>query len=149
MLRIFRHSILFRLIACYVILAMLGQLFFPSLSYALTSGPTQPEFTSFEPAGTSEMVDLATGDFTYNLDLLAVNGLGINVSYNSGMTVESEASVVGAGFNLNTGKITRQMRGLPDEFKGDLVKKRFYMKPNRTMGLRFGVGNGIIWVGCG
>lgn len=27
--------------------------------YALTGGPTQPEFESFTPIGTSDMVDLA------------------------------------------------------------------------------------------
>ena len=41
---------------------------------ALTSGPTNPDYTSFEPVDTSDMVNLFTGDFTYGLPLLEVPG---------------------------------------------------------------------------
>jgi hypothetical protein len=37
-------------------------------------GPSQPEMTSFKPAGTNDMVNLFTGDFSYNIPLLDVGG---------------------------------------------------------------------------
>jgi len=113
-----------------------------SASYALTSGPTQPEVQSFQPAGTSEMVDLFSGDFSYNIPLFELpgpnGGYPFNLSYQSGVSMDQEASWVGLGWNLQPGAITRQMRGLPDEFKGDPVYTKMSIRPNITVGL--GVG---------
>ncbi|MEM6801399.1 MAG: hypothetical protein AAF696_08335, partial [Bacteroidota bacterium] len=108
--------------------------------YALTSGPAQPEFSSFEPAGTSEMVDLSTGDFNYNINLLDVSGFPINLSYHGGYGMDTEAGMVGLGWNLNIGQLNRSMRGLPDEFEGDVVKKTNFVKPNDTYGLNASAG---------
>ena len=86
------------------------QIVFPCALLALTSGPTQPELQSFEPAGTSEMVDLFSGDFNYNIPLLEVpgpnGGYPINLFYNSVTEGESEASMVGLGWNIGIGSIT-------------------------------------------
>ena len=56
-----------RRIALVLVFALLHQAFFPTLAMALTSGPSQPEASSFTPAGTSDMVDLFSGDFQYNI----------------------------------------------------------------------------------
>jgi len=54
--------------------------FSPSQSFALTGGPSQPEVQSFEPMGTNDMVNLFSGDFTYNIPLLDVEGYTINLA---------------------------------------------------------------------
>ncbi len=119
---------------------MLYQICFPVAAYALTGGPSQPEVESFEPVGTSEMVDVFSGDFNYNIPLLDVDGYPINIAYHSGVTMDQEASWVGLGWNLNPGVMNRNMRGIPDDFDGDLVGKLQYVKPNRTFGLNVGYG---------
>ncbi len=86
----------------------------PISAYALTSGPAQPESQSFQAAGISDMVDLFSGDFKYNIPLLDVDGYPINLNYQSGVGMDDEASWVGLGWNLNVGSINRQMRGVPD-----------------------------------
>ena len=136
-----RYRIL-RVIASFLVLNMVLEIAAPVASYALTSGPSQPEVQSFEPVGTTEMVDLFTGDFTYNIPLFELpgpnGGYPFNLHYNSGSSMDQEASWVGLGWNLNPGAITRQMRGLPDEFNGNMVSKKMDMRPN----VSFGVGVG-------
>lgn len=112
----------------------------PSSIYALTSGPSQPEFNSFTPIGTSDMVNLATGDFNYNIPIMDVGGYPLNLSYDSGVTMDQEASWVGLGWNLNVGQINRQVRGIPDDFKGDEIIYENDMKRNITVGTNVGVG---------
>jgi hypothetical protein len=138
MIAIFRNRRVLKVIIAYVIVAHLAQLSGVNDLYALTSGPTTPEVSSFTPVGTSELVNVATGDFSYNIPLLDVGGYPINISYNSGMGMEDEASVVGFGWNLNVGAINRSMRGLPDEYMGDMVEKEFNMRPNNTIGISLG-----------
>jgi hypothetical protein len=127
-----RTSKLAKGMALVLVLEMTMQFVEPIAAFALTTGPSQPEMLSFEPVGTSEMVNAFSGDFTYNIPLLDVGGYPINMSYNSGITTDQEASWVGLGWNINPGAISRSMRGLPDDFDGDPVTKRFNMKPNRT-----------------
>ncbi len=113
-----------------------SEMFIPLTSLALTSGPSQPEVHSFEPVTTNQMVDLFSGDFTYNLPLLTVpgpnGGYPINIAYHSGISMEQEASWVGLGWNISPGVINREMRGLPDDFKNARIKKTKYTKTNRT-----------------
>ncbi|NJM80353.1 MAG: hypothetical protein HC854_13410 [Flavobacterium sp.] len=107
--------------------------------YALTSGPTQPEFNAFTPIGTSDMVDLASGDFNYNIPIMDVGGYPLNLAYNSGVTMDQEASWVGLGWNLNVGQIERQVRGLPDDFRGDEIIYQNEMRDNITVGMNLGL----------
>jgi hypothetical protein len=108
-------------------LVFIFQIGFPTFSMALTTGPYQEEYASFEPAGTSDLVDLYTGDFTYNIPLMSVpgpnGGYPINLSYHSGVGMEQEASWVGLGWTLNAGAVNRNTRGLPDDFAGDKVTR--------------------------
>ncbi len=107
---------------------------------ALTGGPSQPEVQSFQPISTSDMVSLFSGDFNYNLPLMDIEGYPINIAYNSGISTDQEASWVGLGWNINPGVINRNMRGLPDDFSGDMVEKETNMKPNKTWGAAVNVG---------
>lgn len=106
----------------------------PATCYALTSGPAQPEARSFQPAGVSDMVDLFTGDFKYNVPLLDVDGYPINLNYESGTGIDDEASWVGLGWNVNVGAVNRQLRGIPDDMSGDGVEIDQYTKPKVTVG---------------
>ena len=74
--------------------------------------------SGFSINSTDQMVDPFTGDFTYTIPLMDVEGYPINLSYNSNVTMNTEASWVGLGWNLNVGSIEREMRGIPDEFDG-------------------------------
>ena len=115
----------------------------PQNGYALTGGPSQPEVQSFSPIGVSDMVDPATGDFSYNIPLLEVGGYPINLTYNAGVTMDQEASIVGLGWNINPGVINRSVVGLPDDFRGDKndgdeINSEFNIRPNWTFGLNTG-----------
>lgn len=108
-------------------------------AYAIRpGGPDQPEVQSFSPVGTDNMVDPFTGDFSYNIPLMEVDGYPINMAYSAGVTMDQEASWVGLGWNLNPGVINRHLRGLPDDFNGDQVVKEFNMKKNWTVGVNVG-----------
>lgn len=130
---------LLRITAKTLLVSMVYQLGFPLYSYALTSGPSQPEVQSFEPIGTTEMVDMFTGDFNYNIPLLDIDGYPVNISYHSGIGIEQEASWVGLGWNINPGNISRAVRGLPDDFNGETIDKELNIEDEKN----FKVGTGI------
>lgn len=122
---------------CLLVIYLI-ELFAPTTALALTGGPSQPEVQGFTPIDTSDMVSLFTGDFSYNIPLLDVDGYPINIAYASGITTDQEASWVGLGWSLNTGVVNRSLRGLPDDFDGDLVEKEFNIKENKTWGVTTG-----------
>ncbi len=106
---------------------MLVQMIYPTVSYAVTGGPASPEFSSFEPVATTNMVNEFSGQFIYNLPVLEIpgasgGGYALSLSYHGGDGPENEASWVGAGWTLNPGAITRNKRGLPDDYKGQSIK---------------------------
>lgn len=102
-------------------------------------GPSQPEMSAFKSAGTNDMVNLFTGDFSYNIPLLDVGGYPVNIFYNGGITMEQEASWVGLGWNINPGTVSRNMRGVPDDFDGtERIEQGQNIKPNVTWGGRLG-----------
>lgn len=129
-----------RIISMFLLIALVSEIITPTASFALTEGPSQPEATAFTPINTSEMVDLTSGDFKYNIPLMDVGGYPINIAYDSGVGMDQEASWVGLGWNLNVGAINRNMRGLPDDFNGEAIEKKFNMKDNNTFGVNVGVG---------
>lgn len=122
-------------LAFKLVLIILLECAWPTASMALTGGPSQPEVQSFEPVGVSDMVDLFSGDFSYNIPLFEVDGYPMNLSYHSGIGMDQEASWVGLGWNINAGVINRGMRGLPDDFSGDVVTKEQNVKKNQTIGV--------------
>jgi hypothetical protein len=99
-------------------------------------GPGQPEMSSFKSINSNNMVDLFTGDFSYNIPLLDVGGYPVNIHYSSGVSMDQEASWVGLGWNVNPGTINRTTRGLPDDFNGsDSIARTQSIKENRTVGV--------------
>ncbi|PHR50046.1 MAG: hypothetical protein COA32_02620 [Fluviicola sp.] len=143
-----RESRTFKGITAFVLLNFLFELVHPSVSLALTEGPSQPEVQSFEPISTNQMVNLFTGDFNYNIPLMNVpgpnGGYPINIAYNAGVSMDDEASWVGLGWNINPGSLVRNKRGLPDEFSsetesgywsgGDFIYTKSDMKESWTIG---------------
>ncbi len=79
---------------------------------------------SFSQPNTSDMVQLQTGNFNYNIPLMTVPGPGggypINLYYTPDAAIkpEADASWVGLGWNLNPGSISRTVMGLPDDWNG-------------------------------
>lgn len=132
-----------RVLCWFFVSVILLQTVGASTTYALTGGPSQPEVQGFTPAGTSDMVDVFSGDFSYNIPLFELpgpnGGYPFNLSYQSGISMDQEASWVGLGWSLNPGAITRQMRGLPDEFKDESVFTKMSIAPNVTVGAGLGV----------
>ncbi len=127
-------------IAVFLLLVFSINTFLPGTAYALTSGPDQPEMKGFQPIGVNDMVDLFSGDFRYNIPLMDVGGYPLNLSYNSGQSLDDEASWVGYGWSLNPGTINRQLRGIPDDFNGkgadgDVIEKQVAMKPFISKGI--------------
>ncbi|WP_353780250.1 hypothetical protein [Winogradskyella sp. 3972H.M.0a.05] len=134
MIHSIRTSKFSKIIASYLALQLIVTTVQPSNLFALTGGPSQPEFNAFTPIGTSDMVNLSSGDFNYNIPIMDVGGYPLNLSYDSGITMDQEASWVGLGWNLNVGQINRQVRGIPDDFNGDEITYENNLKDNRTVG---------------
>lgn len=126
---------------------MLVQTLAPNVALALTTGPSQPEMQGFEPVGTTDMVDMFSGDFVYNIPLMDVEGYPVNISYHGGVTMEQEASWVGLGWNINPGEINRTVRGIPDDFKGDTLSKELNILDDKTLRVGIGVGAEAFGVG--
>lgn len=120
-----KRKIIFRKRASvFLAVLMVFETIWPSVSLALTSGPSAPEFSSFEPVATTNMVNEFSGDFTYNIPVLNIpgpdgGGYAMSLSYHSGESMESEASWVGYGWTLNPGAINRNKRGFADDTKSD------------------------------
>jgi len=77
--------------------------------YAQTGGPGQPEFMQFQQAGTSNLVNPSSGSFSYQIPLFTIGGYPMNLTYQSGIQMEDVASMVGLGWNLNSGSIVRTL----------------------------------------
>jgi len=128
-------------VATVALFSMLFQLFYPSTLVAQSSGSGQSETAGGTPTG--QMVDLFTGDFNYSIPLMNVDGFPLTLTYNGNTTMNQEASWVGLGFDLNPGSINREMRGLPDDFSGDVVERTTSAKQNTTKGKNYGISAGI------
>ncbi len=112
-------------------------------------GPTAPEASTFTSAGTTNMVNLATGDFSYNIPLMDVGGYPVNLNYDSQVGVNDEASWVGLGWSLNAGSVNRSVRGLPDDFRDVDILKEANIKEKVTVGAAVGVGVQIAGIQLG
>lgn len=132
-------------IAFFLLSILAYQIGFPVAAYALTAGPTSPETSSFEPVDTTDMVNLQSGDFTYNMPLVEVPGpegnFPLSLAYHAGITANEEASWVGLGWTLNPGAINRSENGYADDDNARDQFGRMYWSgtEGRTVGLGLGV----------
>ncbi|MFP9118760.1 hypothetical protein ACLI08_13300 [Flavobacterium sp. RNTU_13] len=147
MIQQIRKSKVTKVVSMYLAMMMLLEILAPMSAYALTGGPGQPEFNSFTPIGTSDMVDLSSGDFSYNIPIMDVGGYPINLAYSSNVSMDQEASWVGLGWDLSIGQINRQVRGIPDDFDGDEMTYENSMKENITVGGKLGASLAFIGIG--
>jgi hypothetical protein len=133
-------------IAAFLLLIFISQVFAPTVTYALTAGPTQPEATSFEPIDTTDMVNMQTGAFTYNMPLIEVpgpeGGYPLSLSYHAGIQPDLDASWVGLGWSLNPGAINRSVSGVPDDWRNITGSSRAYWNggTSSTVGVGVNVG---------
>lgn len=139
MIQAIQKSKTFKATCIFLALNIFFQIVFPSVALALSGGPAQPEFSGFTAIGTSDMVDLSSGDMNYNIPLMDVGGYPINISNSSATEMDAEASWVGLNWNLNVGQINRNVRGIPDDFNGDEMEYENFMRPNVTVGADFAV----------
>lgn len=123
-------------IALLLVSVQLLEMLLPLQALALTGGPSVPEVQQFSQAGEQQLVNLFTGDFNYNIPLMDVGGYPVSISYSSaGVNMEADATCVGLGWNLDVGSISRDVRGLPDDFSGDRVVKEMNIKPKTKVGV--------------
>ena len=109
------------------------------------SGPGQTESTGFSLGSTDGMVNKFTGDFNHSIPLMNVEGYPIVINYNSNIGMNQEASWVGLGWDLNIGSISREMRGLPDEFNGDQSIIKTVNQNNNTTVEGWKVGTNVAY----
>ena len=100
--------------------------------YALSGGPIQPEFSQAATISANGLVDPFTGNFRYSIPLMEIGSLPLELSYASDSKMEDEASWVGLGWSLNPGAITRQVRGIPDDFNGDKILRQGSIRKSVT-----------------
>lgn len=119
-MRFLRRRFILRVFSLCSLIVFANSIFYPSISYALTSGQFQPEYTSYEDASATDMVNLLTGDFNFNLPILSVpvgnqGNFTVPISYHANIGSEQEASWVGLGWNINCGSLTRNINAFPDD----------------------------------
>ncbi len=114
-----RKQKIVRRAAMFMLLCMLNQLFFPTVSFALTSMDTQPEVWGYQAVDATDNVSLVSGKFNYTIPVTSIPEFPMAIGYNAGMGMEQEASAFGFGFNGFSGAIARSVNGLPDDLNGD------------------------------
>ena len=134
-----------KITAVTLLLNFVLQIFVPSVAYALTAGPSSPEFSSFEPVATTDMVNIQSGDFNYNLPVVEIpgpegSGYALSLSYHAGASAEEEASWVGHGWTLSPGAINRNVRGFPDDYNDTNIDKYNKMPINWTVSQTLNLG---------
>jgi hypothetical protein len=142
-----KRRVLKKSIAIFLLLITIGNVMAPTVSWALTSGPTAPEATSFEPVDTTDMVNLLSGDMIYNVPLLEVpgpsGGYPLSLSYHAGIQPGEDASWTGLGWTLNPGSIYRSVNGFADDHDGVNTSDRVYWSGGTTDTYSVGVSVGI------
>ncbi|MBL4708778.1 MAG: hypothetical protein JKY48_10120 [Flavobacteriales bacterium] len=138
MLQKIRESFTAKVIA----LVMIQGLIFPSIPTARANGG--PVDSNYQGGGGGELVDPSSGSFNYSIPLLDVGGFPIQLSYNAGVTMDQQASMVGLGWDLNLQAINRTVRGIPDDFDGDKIETTMNLRPQLTIHNTFSPGMEIV-----
>jgi hypothetical protein len=106
----------------------------------VAGGPGQNDNSGLSLNAQDGVLNKFTGDMSYSIPLLDIEGFPIVISYNANITMDQEASWVGLGWDLSVGSINRDMRGIPDDFAGDAVERVFKTLPQTINGNKNGVG---------
>lgn len=114
---------------------------------ASVGGPSDVNYQG--AAGSGEFVDLSTGDFSYSIPLMDVGGYPITLSYDANVTMDQQASMVGLGWSLGTGAINRVVRGVPDDFNGDLITTTMNLRPQLSITNNFALNAEIVGLDLG
>ncbi|WP_442845063.1 hypothetical protein [Leeuwenhoekiella sp. H156] len=140
-----------KILALFLNVIMLNALLPYNMLYANNNGPNSPEAAGFEPVDATDMVSLSTGDLTYVLPLLDVEGYPVNLSYHAGITSDLDASWVGLGWYLTPGAINRSVTNTPDDLKnGVSIDFNSFYSETTYHGVSVSVGlPGAISVGAG
>ncbi len=114
-------------------------------------GPSSPEAAGFEPVDATDMVSLSTGNLSYVLPLLDVEGFPVSLSYHAGITADMDASWVGLGWYLTPGAINRSVMNTPDDWKSGVgINFNSYSITQKYFGISVEVGfPGAATVGVG
>lgn len=121
-------------------------------SFALQGGPTQPDYTEFEPSEMKDMVSLTSGNFAYSIPLgevpSAYGSYPLSLSYHAGISPQKEATWVGLGWTLSPGSIIRDLRGVPDDqFHGGTLGFIYQYSALYDWRIDTGYSNGFFSVG--
>jgi hypothetical protein len=109
--------------------------------FASNNGPNAPEAASFEPVDATDMVNLVSGDVSYVLPLLDMDGFPLTLSYHAGIPLDMESSWAGLGWNVNAGAISRSVSGTPDDWKdGKSLDFIYYQDSEEVYNINVGVG---------
>ena len=122
-MKLLRKVYLRKTIALTLLILFLQSIFIPTINYALTHGAHQPEYTSYEEPGATDMVDLLTGDFSFRLPIIDIpgpdGGFSMPLSYKAGIGLDQESTWTGLGWSLNPGAIARNIVEYPDDASGE------------------------------
>lgn len=114
-----------------VVLFMIQGLVYPIIPTTKANGG--PVDGNFQGRGGGELVDPSSGSFNYSIPLMDIGGFPLNLSYNAGVTMDQQASMVGLGWDLNLQAINRTVRGVPDDFMGDSILTTMNLRPQLTI----------------
>ena len=119
-------------IAAFTLLSIINQIILPGIALANNGGDLSAEYSNGGGVG-NDLVNMYNGAFNYKVDLLTVPGSGvsfpISISYNSAdINMQTVPTSVGLGWSLNLPKITRSIKAVPDDFKGDEIVYEYDMK---------------------
>ncbi len=106
-----------RVISIFLVVTFLQSILPVNYIYASNNGPNAPEAAGFEPVDATDMVNLVSGDVSYVLPLLDMDGFPVTLAYHAGVPLDMESSWTGLGWNVNTGAISRSVSGTPDDWK--------------------------------
>tara|TARA_R110000851_G_scaffold327695_1_gene497513 strand:- start:13 stop:7803 length:7791 start_codon:yes stop_codon:yes gene_type:complete len=113
----------------------------PNYMFCQNNGPSSPEAQGFEPVDATDMVSLVSGDLSYVLPLLSVDGFPVNLSYHAGIATDMDASWIGLGWYLNPGAVNRGVTNNPDDWKDGVgINFTSYYNSETYYGITLDVG---------
>ena len=121
-------------IAAFTLLSIVNQLIIPLTAVANNGGDVSAEYSKGGGVG-NDLVNMYNGAFNYKVDLITLPGAGVSfpltISYNSAdVNMLSVPTCVGEGWSLNIPKISRSVKGVPDDFNGDKILYEYDMNPS-------------------